>query len=76
MIDINTLFASCKAQGFSVEYMADKLVTSIAECQRFIDKESRRNPQWRPKEMDDLLKSYGVHKAKLEAALETLEGQK
>lgn len=46
-----------------------KIVEALAETQRFIDKESVRNPSLRPADVQKTLDFYVAHKAKLETML-------
>ena len=51
-------------------YKADKIIEAIIDCNRFIEKEEKRNPDLRPKDMQDHLDYCKAHRVKLVAMLE------
>lgn len=46
-----------------------RVIASIQECDRFIDKEEKRDASLRPLEVTKILESTKKHKAKLQAML-------
>ncbi|WP_404995418.1 hypothetical protein [Cupriavidus pauculus] len=42
-----------------------RILSALAECDRFIEREERRDPELRPADVQALLDDYKAHRAKL-----------
>lgn len=60
------------ANGYSVEYARDQLISARADYMRFIDRESPRDADLRPADVAALLETYIAKVAEIDAVLATL----
>lgn len=62
MNNIEASIANLQSLGFSNQYIIDGLRAGINDCQRFIDKESSRDPALRPAKEQQHLDYCIAHK--------------
>ena len=62
-----------RKNGYSTNSMIERLQSSLADTERFLDKENTYNPEFRTSETQSTIDYYKEHREALKNAIESLK---